>query len=157
MLSELLLTELHHLQPSKLPLHRQLYEVLRRAILDGKLATDERLPSSRDLMHDLHLSRNTVVARKHRCDNPLCLWPGSALPACHEQCDLFQSAERSGRLGQLALTLRSLRAGCLVDRRQMAQGGLESRRIVKPDHDATNPSGGVRVMKCPFTPSGQSA
>ncbi len=62
MLSELLLTELHHLQPSKLPLHRQLYEVLRRAILDGKLASDERLPSSRDLMQDLNLSRNTVVA-----------------------------------------------------------------------------------------------
>jgi GntR family transcriptional regulator/MocR family aminotransferase len=45
-----------------LPLHRQLYEALRRAILDGKLVADERLPSSRDLVHDLKLSRNTVVA-----------------------------------------------------------------------------------------------
>jgi GntR family transcriptional regulator / MocR family aminotransferase len=63
MLSELLLTEINQLaQNSKLPLHRQLYEALRRTILDGKLQAGERLPSSRDLMHDLHLSRNTVVA-----------------------------------------------------------------------------------------------
>jgi GntR family transcriptional regulator/MocR family aminotransferase len=62
MLSELLLTEINRLQHSKLPLHRQLYEALRRAILDGKLVADERLPSSRDLTQDLKLSRNTVVA-----------------------------------------------------------------------------------------------
>lgn len=63
MLSELLLTEINRLsQQSRLPLHRQLYEALRRAILDGKLGADERLPSSRDLVQDLHLSRNTVVA-----------------------------------------------------------------------------------------------
>lgn len=63
MLSELLLTEINRLnQNSKLPLHRQLYEALRRTILDGKLQAGERLPSSRHLMHDLHLSRNTVVA-----------------------------------------------------------------------------------------------
>ncbi|HEX5698119.1 MAG TPA: PLP-dependent aminotransferase family protein [Rhodoferax sp.] len=63
MLSELLLTEISRLnQPSRLPLHRQLYEALRRAILDGKVAAGERLPSSRDLTQDLQLSRNTVVA-----------------------------------------------------------------------------------------------
>lgn len=45
-----------------LPLHRQLYEALRRAMLDGKLGAGERLPSSRDLAQDLNLSRNTVVA-----------------------------------------------------------------------------------------------
>ena len=63
MLSELLLTEIGRLrQQDKLPLHRQLYEALRRAILDGKLAAGDRLPSSRDLTQDLNLSRNTVVA-----------------------------------------------------------------------------------------------
>ncbi|BCO27155.1 HTH-type transcriptional regulatory protein GabR [Rhodoferax lithotrophicus] len=63
MLSELLLTEIAALsQSSKLPLHRQLYEALRRTILNGKLQAGERLPSSRELMHDLNLSRNTVVA-----------------------------------------------------------------------------------------------
>jgi GntR family transcriptional regulator/MocR family aminotransferase len=63
MLSELLLTEINRLNSqTKLPLHRQLYEALRRAILEGKLVADERLPSSRDLVQDLKLSRNTVVA-----------------------------------------------------------------------------------------------
>ncbi len=62
MLSELLLTELSTTPHSKLPLHRQLYEALRRAILDGRLNADERLPSSRSLVQDLKLSRNTVVA-----------------------------------------------------------------------------------------------
>ncbi|MBK6294026.1 MAG: PLP-dependent aminotransferase family protein [Rhodoferax sp.] len=63
MLSELLLTDLARLgQLGNLPLHRQLYEALRRAILDGKLAAGDRLPSSRELTQDLGLSRNTVVA-----------------------------------------------------------------------------------------------
>jgi GntR family transcriptional regulator/MocR family aminotransferase len=63
MLSELLLTEIGRLKAqTRLPLHRQLYEALRRAILEGKLSPDERLPSSRDLVQDLQMSRNTVVA-----------------------------------------------------------------------------------------------
>ncbi len=63
MLSELLLTEMVRLsQQDNMPLHRQLYEAMRRAILDGKLAAGDRLPSSRELTQDLNLSRNTVVA-----------------------------------------------------------------------------------------------
>ncbi|MDT8991256.1 PLP-dependent aminotransferase family protein [Curvibacter sp. APW13] len=63
MLSELLLTEIARLNDKdELPLHRQLYEALRRAMLDGKLAAGDRLPSSRELTADLKLSRNTVVA-----------------------------------------------------------------------------------------------
>ncbi len=63
MLSELLLTEMARLgQQDNMPLHRQLYEAMRRAILDGKLAAGDRLPSSRELTQDLSLSRNTVVA-----------------------------------------------------------------------------------------------
>ena len=63
MLSEFLLAEMNRLgAQDALPLHRQLYEALRRAMLDGKLGAGERLPSSRDLAQDLQLSRNTVVA-----------------------------------------------------------------------------------------------
>jgi len=63
MLSELLLTEMGRLsQRDPMPLHRQLYEAMRRAILDGKLLAGDRLPSSRELTQDLKLSRNTVVA-----------------------------------------------------------------------------------------------
>lgn len=68
MLSEFLLAELARLSQAStpghtaLPLNRQLYEALRRAMLDGKLSAGERLPSSRDLAQDLGLSRNTVMA-----------------------------------------------------------------------------------------------
>ncbi|HWA42773.1 MAG TPA: PLP-dependent aminotransferase family protein [Hypericibacter adhaerens] len=44
------------------PLHRQLYEGLRKAILAGRLAPRGRLPSSRALASELGLSRNTVLA-----------------------------------------------------------------------------------------------
>jgi GntR family transcriptional regulator/MocR family aminotransferase len=63
MLSEFLLAEMSRLErQDALPLHRQLYEALRRALLEGALESGGRLPSSRDLAHDLSLSRNTVVA-----------------------------------------------------------------------------------------------
>ncbi|MGP1629694.1 MAG: MocR-like pyridoxine biosynthesis transcription factor PdxR [Giesbergeria sp.] len=63
MLSELLVTAMARFsQQDNMPLHRQLYEALRWAMLDGKLAAGERLPSSRELTSDLRLSRNTVVA-----------------------------------------------------------------------------------------------
>lgn len=67
-LSEFLLAQLHrlaqpgHTRSSVLPLNRQLVEALRRAMLDGVLTAGQRLPSSRDLAHDLGLSRNTVMA-----------------------------------------------------------------------------------------------
>lgn len=47
---------------TRLPLHRQLYEALRGAIMDGRLAASDRLPSSRQLTSELRLSRNTAVA-----------------------------------------------------------------------------------------------
>eukprot|EP01031_Cornospumella_fuschlensis_P050338 gene50338-61584_t len=63
MLSELLLTDMHHSPgAAALPLNRRLYESLRRAILHGHLAAGDRLPSSRELTQDLQLSRNTVMA-----------------------------------------------------------------------------------------------
>lgn len=62
MLSEFLLSEMARLQAGhELPLHRQLYEGLRRALLDGHLQAGERLASSRDLAKDLDVSRNTVI------------------------------------------------------------------------------------------------
>ncbi len=63
MLSELLIAEIARLKLlNNLPLHRQLYEALRCAMLDGKISAGDRLPSSRTLTLDLDLSRNTVVA-----------------------------------------------------------------------------------------------
>src|SRR5439155_26850598 len=44
------------------PLHRQLYDELRTAILGGRLAYGSRLPASRELAQETGLSRNTVLS-----------------------------------------------------------------------------------------------
>jgi len=44
------------------PLHRQLYERLREAVLSGRLPAGTRLPSSRTLASELGVSRNTVMS-----------------------------------------------------------------------------------------------
>jgi GntR family transcriptional regulator/MocR family aminotransferase len=45
-----------------LPLHRQLYEALRAAVLTGQLRPGSRLPATRALAAELGVSRNTVLA-----------------------------------------------------------------------------------------------
>lgn len=47
---------------SREPLHRQLYEELRGAILSGRLAPGARLPASRELASVSQISRNTVLS-----------------------------------------------------------------------------------------------
>jgi GntR family transcriptional regulator/MocR family aminotransferase len=46
---------------SSAPLHRRLYEALRGAILSGQFGAQSRLPSTRFLAKQLHVSRMTVV------------------------------------------------------------------------------------------------
>ena len=45
-----------------LPLHRQLFDSLRQAILAGRLRPGTRLPSTRVMASDLGIARNTVMA-----------------------------------------------------------------------------------------------
>ncbi|MEW9834261.1 PLP-dependent aminotransferase family protein [Mesorhizobium marinum] len=44
------------------PMHRQIYGALRRFILDGHIAPNTILPSTRSLAEDLGVGRNTVIA-----------------------------------------------------------------------------------------------
>ncbi len=46
---------------SSTPLHRQVYDELRRAILTGRLSPGERVPSTRSLSQSLSISRTTVT------------------------------------------------------------------------------------------------
>ena len=46
---------------STVPLHRQLYDELREAILTGRVRPGTRLPSTRTLAADISASRNTVL------------------------------------------------------------------------------------------------
>jgi GntR family transcriptional regulator / MocR family aminotransferase len=48
-------------RPSATPLHRQIYEGLRRAILDGRLRPGQRIPSTRTLAIELGVSRLPVL------------------------------------------------------------------------------------------------
>jgi GntR family transcriptional regulator / MocR family aminotransferase len=48
-------------QNAAMPLFRQIYESIRRAILSGELSAKMRLPSTRDLANQLGVSRITVV------------------------------------------------------------------------------------------------
>ncbi|MGE7273930.1 GntR family transcriptional regulator [Brevibacillus panacihumi] len=45
---------------SEVPLKRQIYQVLRDQILNGRLHAGEALPSTRELANELKVSRNTV-------------------------------------------------------------------------------------------------
>ena len=47
---------------SGVPLHRQIYDGLRSAILDGRLEPGTRLPSTRAVALELGVARNTVIA-----------------------------------------------------------------------------------------------
>jgi GntR family transcriptional regulator/MocR family aminotransferase len=44
------------------PMHRQIYNALRRLILDGRIPAQSLLPSTRSLAEDLSVGRNTVIA-----------------------------------------------------------------------------------------------
>jgi GntR family transcriptional regulator/MocR family aminotransferase len=46
---------------SQIPMHRQIYEKMRQAILSGDLPSKSRIPSSRNLAQQLGISRMTVV------------------------------------------------------------------------------------------------
>jgi GntR family transcriptional regulator / MocR family aminotransferase len=48
-------------QHSPLPLHQQIYEELRQAILRGKLSPGKRIPSTREMAKSLGISRSTVT------------------------------------------------------------------------------------------------
>src|SRR5882672_6767824 len=48
------------------PLHRQLYDGYREAILDGRLRPGQRVPSTRTLAHELGVSRIPVVTAFER-------------------------------------------------------------------------------------------
>ncbi|MDP1522563.1 PLP-dependent aminotransferase family protein [Methylotenera sp.] len=62
-LSEWLLTQLNQSNfPARMPNHRRIYEVIRRAITSRVLPAGARLPSTRRLAEDLTVSRNTVLA-----------------------------------------------------------------------------------------------
>ena len=58
---DLILTLRPAANPRADPTHRQIYEQIRRSVLEGRLRPGDRLPSTRDLAAKLGLARNTVA------------------------------------------------------------------------------------------------
>jgi GntR family transcriptional regulator / MocR family aminotransferase len=58
--------EVHVSLVGRKDLTREIYQQLRRAILDGRLAPGDRLPPTRELAHRLNVSRTTVTVAYDR-------------------------------------------------------------------------------------------
>src|SRR5262245_26449434 len=50
------------MRPPRVPIQRWLYAEMRAAILNGRLASGQRLPTTRDLAHQFGIARGTAVA-----------------------------------------------------------------------------------------------
>ncbi len=59
--SNLLLTQIDLGQNTNIPLNRKVYESFRRIILEGRLGSDQRLPSTRAIARHFGISRTTVL------------------------------------------------------------------------------------------------
>ena len=85
------------LETSGVPLHRALYDALRRAILEGRLEAGARLPSSRELARQLDVARGTVVAVFEQCmsEGYLATRNGSGTFVAAELPDAWFEAKRA--------------------------------------------------------------
>lgn len=88
------------------PLHGQLARALKAAILEGRLRTGERLPSTRSLAAELQMSRNTVLASYEELESEGFLTgrtgSGSYVAAIEPQAPPPQAAAQPVRLSAYA-------------------------------------------------------
>ena len=100
---------------------------------------------------------DAMVARKNGGTGALNQRPRAALPAGEKHRQLFQPPQRPRGFGQLGLPHPrvGLRMGVSVP--QVGERRFERPNGNKGGHSAIHPGGGMRVRKCPLTPSGHSA
>ncbi len=97
------------LDPSgTLPLHRQIGEQIRRAILEGRLKPGTRLPSSRLLAQDLDCARGTVVLALDQlvAEGYVVGRPGAAMSVAADLPDEMLNAPRSAAPSQTRQAVR---------------------------------------------------
>ncbi len=82
--------------------------------------------------------------------------PRLALPAREKDRQILEAPERTGGLGEFALPHACIGGRVGARFAKVGERGLESFDGGVKGHSATNPGGGVRVMKWPLTPSGHS-
>ena len=88
---------------SRVPIYRQLGQQIREAVARGRLATDQRLPSVRDLSRQIVINPNTVarVYTELERDGVLNTRPGLGVFVAQPRNDLTRRA-RKDRLTALA-------------------------------------------------------
>jgi GntR family transcriptional regulator / MocR family aminotransferase len=116
-LSEWLLTQLSHGKfPVRMPNHRRVYEMIRRAITEQVLPSGSRLPSTRSLADDLNVSRNTILAAFDQLldEGYVAARTGSGTYVVYKQSDDFtkttHTIKPSETEGNLGLSKRGLAA-----------------------------------------------
>jgi GntR family transcriptional regulator/MocR family aminotransferase len=111
---------------SSVPLFRQLYDGLRHAILDGRLAAGARLPATRRLADELGISRNTVVNAYEQllAEGYLEGWVGSGTYVPRTLPDEMIAVRPAARAEQAAPARRP----------RLSQRG---KLLVQPDHVAS--------------------
>jgi GntR family transcriptional regulator / MocR family aminotransferase len=84
------------------PLHRQIYEQIRAAILTGRLRSRQRLPASRQLAQSLGISRTTVTQSYDQLisEGYLQTRPGAGTFVCAQIPDELLQAERTSESDQ---------------------------------------------------------
>ncbi|MBI2516339.1 MAG: PLP-dependent aminotransferase family protein [Opitutae bacterium] len=85
-------------RPADTPIHRWLYDELRRAILGGRLKTGARLPSTRELARQQSVARTTVVAvfEQLLMEGYIASQVGSGTVVAGRLPDRFTAAPRAG-------------------------------------------------------------
>ena len=103
---------------SEAPLHRQIYQQIRAAILTGQLKPQARLPASRQLAKTLAISRTTVVQSYDQLisEGYLQTRPGAGTFICSQIPDDLLLANEQYRSGDLPVDLSASRRSKQADR-----------------------------------------
>jgi GntR family transcriptional regulator/MocR family aminotransferase len=156
-LSEWLLTQLNHSSfPVRMPNHRRIYEVIRRAITTQVLPAGERLPSTRRLAEDLTVSRNTILAAFEQLldEGYVASQTGSGTYVTYNQYDSF-SKEKSDSEITKDETVSAIEESTVLkskDCPELSQRGLAACSANKHQSTVETTSTSVNNEVQPFTP-----
>ncbi len=90
------------------PIYEQVKDSLRRSIITGVLATDDKIPSVRELAGQLAINPNTIqkAYRELETEGYICSVPGKGSFVCtRSEADLARQKELLGKFDELVTEL----------------------------------------------------
>ncbi len=156
-LSEWLLTQLNHSSfPVRMPNHRRIYEVIRRAITTQILPAGERLPSTRRLAEDLTVSRNTILAAFEQLldEGYVASQTGSGTYVTYNQHDSFSKDKSDSEIAKNKTVTSNEESTVLNSKNcpELSQRGLAACGTIKHQSTVKTTSTSVNNEVQPFTP-----